>query len=62
MMKILRLQLLEKIGNIMVNTATQGQNFITRAKEHNLYNYELVNEEFTNNLLGDIVLKCDLYC
>ncbi|MDD9334876.1 MAG: hypothetical protein PV347_02360 [Rickettsiaceae bacterium] len=44
----------------MVNTTTQGQNFITRAKEHDFYNYELVNEEFTHNLLGD--LKCDLYC
>jgi Tfp pilus assembly protein PilF len=53
---------LEKIGNIMVNTAAQGQNFITRAQEHDFYNYDLVDEAFTKNLLGDIVLKCDLYC
>ncbi|WP_375331722.1 hypothetical protein [Candidatus Tisiphia endosymbiont of Temnostethus pusillus] len=53
---------LEKIGNIMANTAPQSQNFITRAKEHDFYNYELVTEEFTNNLLGDAVLKFDLYC
>ncbi|WP_425360108.1 hypothetical protein [Candidatus Tisiphia endosymbiont of Ceraclea dissimilis] len=52
---------LEKIGNIMVNTAAQGQNFITRSQEHDFYNYDLVNEEFTKNLLGEVVEKCDLY-
>ncbi|WP_341755608.1 hypothetical protein [Candidatus Tisiphia endosymbiont of Ptychoptera albimana] len=46
---------LEKIGNIMANTAPQSQNFITRAREHDFYNYKLVNEAFTHNLLGDIV-------
>ncbi|WP_375332839.1 MULTISPECIES: tetratricopeptide repeat protein [unclassified Candidatus Tisiphia] len=49
-----------KISNIMVNAAAQGQNFATKAQEHNFYNYELVNEEFTNNLLGDSGLECDL--
>ncbi|WP_341747855.1 leucine-rich repeat domain-containing protein [Candidatus Tisiphia endosymbiont of Dascillus cervinus] len=50
----------KKISKIMDNVAAQGQNFATRADEHDFYNYDLVNEEFTNNLLGD--LKCDLYC
>ncbi|MDD9334637.1 MAG: hypothetical protein PV347_01075 [Rickettsiaceae bacterium] len=50
----------KKISKIMDNVAAQGQNFATRADEHNLYNYELVNEEFTNNLLG-VDLKFDLY-
>ncbi len=45
----------------MVNTAAQGQNFITRSQEHDFYNYDLVNEEFTKNLLGEVVEKCDLY-
>ncbi|WP_342278331.1 hypothetical protein [Candidatus Tisiphia endosymbiont of Myopa tessellatipennis] len=49
-----------KISNIMVNAAAQGQDFATKAQEHNFYNYELVNEEFTNNLLGDSGLECDL--
>ncbi|WP_425363933.1 hypothetical protein [Candidatus Tisiphia endosymbiont of Hybos culiciformis] len=53
---------LKKIGNIMVNATAQGQDFITRGEEHDFYNYDLVNEEFTKNLLGDVVLKCDLYC
>ncbi|WP_425363418.1 hypothetical protein [Candidatus Tisiphia endosymbiont of Hybos culiciformis] len=53
---------LKKIGNIMVNATAQGQDFITRGEEHDFYNYELVTEEFTKNLLGDVVLKCDLYC
>ncbi|WP_341749063.1 hypothetical protein [Candidatus Tisiphia endosymbiont of Sialis lutaria] len=45
---------LEKIGNIMVNTAAQGQNFITRSQEHDFYNYDLLDEEFTKNLLGGV--------
>ncbi|WP_375318672.1 hypothetical protein [Candidatus Tisiphia endosymbiont of Oplodontha viridula] len=53
---------LKQIGNIMANTAAQGQDFITRADEHDFYNYDLVDETFIKNLLGDIVLKCDLYC
>ncbi|MCC8483101.1 MAG: hypothetical protein LN561_00770 [Rickettsia endosymbiont of Labidopullus appendiculatus] len=53
---------LEKICKIMDNAAAQKQDFITRVQEDNFYNYDLVNEEFTKNLLGDIVLKCDLYC
>ncbi|MCC8399185.1 MAG: hypothetical protein LN563_01175, partial [Rickettsia endosymbiont of Platyusa sonomae] len=52
----------KKIANIMLNAAAQGQDFATKAEEHNLYNYDLVDEAFTKNLLGDIVLKCDLYC
>ncbi|WP_425361483.1 hypothetical protein [Candidatus Tisiphia endosymbiont of Ceraclea dissimilis] len=51
-----------KIANIMLNAAAQGQNFATKAQEHTFYNYDLVNEEFTKNLLGDVVEKCDLYC
>jgi tetratricopeptide (TPR) repeat protein len=47
----------KKISNIMVNAAAQGQDFATKAQEHNFYNYELVTEEFTNNLLGELVLK-----
>ncbi|WP_375331237.1 hypothetical protein [Candidatus Tisiphia endosymbiont of Oplodontha viridula] len=49
-----------KISNIMVNAAAQGQDFATKAQEHNFYNYDLVNEEFTNNLLGDSGSECDL--
>ncbi|WP_425360854.1 hypothetical protein [Candidatus Tisiphia endosymbiont of Ceraclea dissimilis] len=51
----------KKIANIMLNATAQGQDFATKAEEHNLYNFPLVNEEFTKNLLGDIVEKCDLY-
>ncbi|WP_425361484.1 hypothetical protein [Candidatus Tisiphia endosymbiont of Ceraclea dissimilis] len=51
----------KKIGNIMVNAAAQGQDFITKAEEQDFYNYDLVNEEFTKNLLGEVVEKCDLY-
>ncbi|MCC8400259.1 MAG: hypothetical protein LN563_06840, partial [Rickettsia endosymbiont of Platyusa sonomae] len=51
-----------KIANIMLNAAAQGQNFATKAQEQDFYNYDLVDEAFTKNLLGDIVLKCDLYC
>ncbi|WP_367364536.1 hypothetical protein [Candidatus Tisiphia endosymbiont of Nedyus quadrimaculatus] len=51
---------LEKIGNIMVNAATQGQDFIARAQEHNFYNYDLVDAAFTSKLLGDSGSECDL--
>jgi tetratricopeptide (TPR) repeat protein len=51
---------LKKIGNIMANVAAQGQDFITRADEHNFYNYDLVDAAFTNKLLGDSGSKCDL--
>ncbi|HJD57600.1 MAG TPA: hypothetical protein LFW13_04505 [Rickettsia endosymbiont of Sericostoma sp.] len=46
----------------MVNAATQEQNFITKAEEQKFDNCDMVDEAFTKNLLGDIVLKCDLYC
>jgi tetratricopeptide (TPR) repeat protein len=50
-----------KIANIMLNAAAQGQNFATKAQEHDFYNYDLVDEVFTKNLLGEVVEKCDLY-
>ncbi|WP_425360364.1 hypothetical protein [Candidatus Tisiphia endosymbiont of Ceraclea dissimilis] len=52
---------LEKIAKIMDNATAQRQNFSTRVQEHDFYNYDMVNEEFTKNLLGDVVEKCDLY-
>ncbi|WP_425362793.1 hypothetical protein [Candidatus Tisiphia endosymbiont of Hybos culiciformis] len=57
-----KVAVLEKIKTI-VNVAAQGQDFIARIQqEPDFCNYDLVNEEFTKNLLGDVVLKCDLYC
>ncbi|WP_425362808.1 tetratricopeptide repeat protein [Candidatus Tisiphia endosymbiont of Hybos culiciformis] len=53
---------LKKIGNIMVNTATQGQDFITRGEEHDFYNFPLVDRPFIDNLLGEIDLTNNLYC
>ncbi|OZG31245.1 Lipopolysaccharide assembly protein B [Rickettsia endosymbiont of Culicoides newsteadi] len=50
-----------KIAKIMDNVTAQRQNFATKAQEHDFYNYDMVNEEFTKNLLGDVVEKCDLY-
>ncbi|UCM93101.1 MULTISPECIES: tetratricopeptide repeat protein [unclassified Candidatus Tisiphia] len=53
---------LKKIGNIMANVAAQGQDFITRADEHDFYNYDLVDAAFTSKLLGDSGSEYDLYC
>ncbi|WP_341757468.1 hypothetical protein [Candidatus Tisiphia endosymbiont of Ditula angustiorana] len=48
---------LEKI-KIMDNVTAQRQDFATRVQqEPDFCNYELVTEEFTNNLLGELVLK-----
>ncbi|WP_425364490.1 tetratricopeptide repeat protein [Candidatus Tisiphia endosymbiont of Mystacides longicornis] len=60
--KNFRSEVYKKIANIMVNAAAQGQDFATKAEEQKFDNCDLVDEEFTKNLLGDIVLKCDLYC
>ncbi|WP_375333140.1 MULTISPECIES: tetratricopeptide repeat protein [unclassified Candidatus Tisiphia] len=50
----------KKIGNIMANVVAQGQDFITRADEHDFYNYDLVDAAFTSKLLGDSGSECDL--
>ncbi|WP_375332840.1 MULTISPECIES: hypothetical protein [unclassified Candidatus Tisiphia] len=50
----------KKIGNIMANVVAQGQDFITRADEHDFYNYDLVDAAFTSKLLGDSSSECDL--
>jgi tetratricopeptide (TPR) repeat protein len=52
----IKVSILEKIGNIMVNSISQGQNFIIRAEEHDLYNYDLVDAEFIHNLFGDAAI------
>jgi hypothetical protein len=52
----IKVSILEKIGNIMVNSISQGQNFIIRAEEHDLYNYDLVDAGFIHNLLGDAAI------
>ncbi|MFP3017329.1 MAG: hypothetical protein ACEY3E_00040 [Candidatus Tisiphia sp.] len=44
----------------MVNAAAQGQDFATRADEHDFYNYDLVDAAFTSKLLGDSSSECDL--
>ncbi|HJD57633.1 MAG TPA: hypothetical protein LFW12_06010, partial [Rickettsia endosymbiont of Sericostoma sp. HW-2014] len=53
----------KKIGNIMVNANAQGQDFITKAEEHNFYNYDLVDRTFIDSLLAGEVddSRCDLY-
>jgi tetratricopeptide (TPR) repeat protein len=47
---------LEKIGNIMTNSAALGQSFTQKAQDHDFFNYDLVDAGFIYNLLGDTAI------
>ena len=49
----------EKIGNINLNAAACGQQFIERAQNHDFFNFNLVDASFIQNLMGDTSTQSD---
>jgi Ran GTPase-activating protein (RanGAP) involved in mRNA processing and transport/predicted GTPase len=42
-----------KIGSILTNASELGQSFLDRATEKNFVNYDMVDEDFIHNLMGE---------